>query len=179
MQHSKIFLFTLAMLLSGSIANAQAAEAYAGHQRAGIDILWFKYFKNGADEKTPFLFFSRNRASVDYQNSSGIFGSTNALSYNFKNGLGIVVAGTFLNTGFRPKMGAQYFKQHGGFMLFTWLVADLKKEGTVDLFGLFRYQPSIAEHWKIFSQLEFFPVYKPSTETWNLTQRLRLVTGQK
>jgi hypothetical protein len=174
MRFSKLFWFTLAMLLSGSIAKAQATEVYAGHQRAGVDILWFKYFKNNGDEKTPFLFFSRNRAGVDYTNSPTAFGSTNAVSYNFKNGLGIVAAGTFLNTSFKPKLGIQYFHQQGNFMLFTWLVADLEREGNLDLFGLFRYQPSLSEHWKVFSQLELFPVYKPSTGALNLTQRLRL-----
>lgn len=153
---------------------AQAVEAYAGHKRAGVDLLWFKNFKNSNDERTPMLFFSRNRASVDYEHSPAAFGSTNAVSYNFKNGLGIVAVGSFLNTGFIPKMGIQYFKQKGDFMFFGWAVADVKKQGNIDIFGLFRYQPTIGEKWKGFGQLELFPVYTPSSKNWNLTQRLRL-----
>ena len=61
-------------------------------------------------------------------------------------------------------------------MFFGWLVADLKKSGNIDLFGLFRYQPKLNEHWRIFSQLELFPVYSPSNEYWSITQRLRLGT---
>jgi hypothetical protein len=170
----KVMLLSIALLFAESRAIAQAVEVYAGHKRAGVDLLWFKNFKNKQDERTPFLFFSRNRASVDYQNSPTAFGSTNGVSYNFKNGLGIVAVGSFLNTGFTPKMGLQYFKQKGDFMFFGWAVADLKKQGSVDVFGLFRYQPTLKTHLKGFGQLELFPVFNPATEVWNITQRLRL-----
>ncbi len=155
-------------------AIAQAVEVYAGHERVGVDLLWFKNFKNKQDERTPLLFFSRNRASVDYENSPAAFGSTNAVSYNFKNGLGIVAVASFLNAGFTPKAGVQFFKQKGDFMFFGWAVADIKDEGGADLFGLFRYQSKINEQWRVFSQIELFPIYNFSAETWNLTQRLRL-----
>jgi hypothetical protein len=170
----KISLFAITLLLVKSSVIAQAVEVYAGHKRTGVDLLWFKNFKNKQDERTPFLFFSRNRASVDYQDSPTAFGSTNAVSYNFKNGLGIVAVGSFMNAGFTPKMGLQYFKQKGDFMFFGWAVADLKKQGSVDVFGLFRYQPTLKTHLKGFGQLELFPVFNPSTDVWNLTQRLRL-----
>lgn len=172
----------LAMLLSGGIAKAQSVETYAGHKRAGVDLMWFKFFKNGKEEKTPLLFFSRNRASRDVvlqRNATDTpiptaFGSTNAISYNFKNGLGLVAVGSFLNAGFTPKAGVQFVKTKGDFLFFGWLVADLKEEGNVDLFGLFRWQPKLNGQWRLFSQLELFPVYDPGDERWNITQRLRL-----
>lgn len=164
----------LAMLLSGSIAKAQSVEAYAGHKRAGADLMWFKYFRNEKDERTPFLFFSRNRASTDYDNAPTAFGSTNAISCNFKNGLGVVAVGSFLPAGFTPKAGVQLVKMKGDFLFFGWLVADLKKEGNLDLFGLFRWQPKLNGPWRLFSQLELFPVYNPKHAYWNITQRLRL-----
>ncbi|TDM00427.1 MAG: hypothetical protein C4K58_04255 [Flavobacteriaceae bacterium] len=153
---------------------SQSVETYAGNNRAGVDLMWFKKFKNEKQESTPILFFSRNRASVDYHNSPTAFGSTNAISYNFENGFGFVAVGSFLNSGFTPKLGVQYFKQKGDFMFFGWLVGDMEKEGSLDLFGLFRYQPKIGENLKLFSQAELFPVYSPSSEAWNLTERLRL-----
>jgi hypothetical protein len=171
---SKLVITVIAMLLFRGIAMTQSVELYAGHQRAGIDLMWFKNFKNKEDNRTPFLFFSRNRASTDYQNSPTAFGSTNAVSYNLKNGLGVVAVGTFLNAGFTPKAGFQYYKAKGDFMFFGWLVADLKKQGNLDLFGLFRYQPPIHKNWKGFGQLEAFPVYNPSSKLLNLTQRIRL-----
>jgi len=170
----KAIFFVLAMLLLRNIANAQSVETYMGHKRVGVDLMWFKNFKNTKEERAPFLFFSRNRASIDYQNSPTAFGSTNAISYNFKNGLGIVAVASFLNSGFTPKAGVQYYKQKGDFLFFGWLVADLKIKGNIDLFGLFRYQPKINKKWRVFSQAEIFPVYSPATQYWNLTQRLRV-----
>lgn len=167
-------MFFLAILLSGGIAKTQSVETYAGRHRAGVDLMWFKFFENGKAEKTPLLFFSRNRANTDYDNSPTAFGSTNALSYNFKNGLGLVAVGSFLNTGFTPKAGVQFVKMKGDFLFFGWLVADLKKAGNVDLFGLFRWQPKLNEQWRLFSQFELFPVINPENELWNITQRLRL-----
>lgn len=167
-------LLALAMLLSGGIAKAQSVETYAGHKRAGVDLMWFKFFAKQNSEKTPFLFFSRNRASTDWDNAPTAFGSTNAVSYNLKNGVGLVAVGSFLNAGFTPKAGVQYVKMKGDFLFFGWLVADLKEKGNVDLFGLFRWQPKLNEQWRLFSQLELFPVYNPENKFWSLTQRLRL-----
>ncbi|MCU0341557.1 MAG: hypothetical protein MUE30_16900 [Spirosomaceae bacterium] len=169
-----LFPVLIALLFIEGRAIAQAVEVYAGHKRAGVDLLWFKNFKNKQEERTPFLFFSRNRASVAYQDSPTAFGSTNAVSYNFKNGIGIVAVGSFLNAGFTPKIGLQYFKQKGDFMFFGWAVADFEKESNIDVFALLRCTPKIKTHLNGFGQLEFFPVYNPSSEVWNITQRLRL-----
>ncbi len=160
--------------LFGNIALAQSLEYYAGDKRTGVDLMWFKNFKSSDGKNTPFLFFSRNRASVDYHNSLTVFGSTNAVSYNFKNGLGLVSVASFLNNGFTPKAGLQYFKAKKEFLFFGWLVTDIKNKGGIDCFGLFRYQPKISEKWQLFSQLELFPIYNPSTEIWNTTERIRL-----
>jgi hypothetical protein len=167
-------LLTSLLILTVAISKAQMAEFYAGHQRTGVDIMWFKNFKNKKDERTRFLFFSRNRASVDYKNSPTLFGSTNAVSYNFKNGLGIVTVASFLNAGVTPKAGIQYYKAKGNFMFFGWLVADLEEKGNIDLFCLFRYQPKLNEKWKGLGQLELFPVYNPASHLWNITQRVRI-----
>lgn len=167
-------IIVVATLFICSVASAQAVEYYAGGQRTGIDLMWYKYFKKAEGTQTPFLFFSRNRASVDYKDSPTAFGSTNAVSYNFKNGIGIVTVASFVNTGLVPKAGIQYVKFKGNFLFFGWLVADIQKEGNIDLFGLFRYTPTIKNQWKAFLQLELFPVYAPSSEYWNLTQRVRI-----
>ncbi|MCU0429537.1 MAG: hypothetical protein MUF42_06150 [Cytophagaceae bacterium] len=164
----------LALLLQSSEALSQATEAYGAHQRSGVDIMWFKRFKKKNEAPGPFLFFSRNRASVAYERSVSLFASTNAVSYNLKNGWGMVLAGTFLMNGVSVKSGIQYFKQEGAFMFFGWCVSELKSHGSIDLFMLFRFQPSISPTLKLFSQVEVFPVYQSGTRSWNLTQRLRL-----
>lgn len=170
-------LLALAFLLSGRIASGQAVETYGGHKRAGIDILWFKNFKTKSAERSPWLFFSRTRASAGYHQSPTAFGTTNAVSYNFKNGLGLVAVSSLLNAGFTPKAGVQYYFSNARFLFFGWMVADLKARGNLDLFGLFRYQPQLkksAPNWKWFTQAELFPVYGLHSKNWNLTQRLRL-----
>lgn len=169
-----ILSLCMAALLFGGVAHAQSVEGYAGTKRKGFDLMWFKNFKNSHEERTPFLFFSRNRASIDATNNATAFGSTQAISYNFKNGLGLVAVASFLNAGLTPKAGIQYYQAKGDFMFFGWLVADVKDNGGIDAFGLFRYQPRINKHWKGFGQVELFPVYTPNTEAWNITQRLRI-----
>jgi len=173
-QHVKQNIAVLLLLMGGILQSpAQSVELYAGHKRAGTDILWFKRF-NSANNTSPFIFFSRNRASVDYHQSPTIFSSTHAVSYNNKKGLGWVLVASMLNNSITAKTGLQYVKISSKWMMFGWLVADLKKKGNVDLFVLMRYQPGLTKHTKLFSQAELFPVYQPSTGNWNLTQRARL-----
>ena len=167
----------LAFLLLGGRASSQSVETYAGQKRAGVDVLWFKNFASRHKNRSPWLFFSRTRASVDYHHTPTAFGTTNAVSYNFKSGLGIVAVSTLLNTGLIGKAGIQYYHGNKDFLFFGWLVADLKKHGNIHLFGLFRYQPAFQKsnpNWKLFTQLELFPVFSPHNKNWNLTQRVRV-----
>lgn len=168
-------LLILAMLLFwGSIAIGQSAEYYYGEKRSGLDVMWFRNFKFKEDEKSPLLFFNRNRVSVDDKGSTLVFGSVNAISYNLENGFGGVFVASYLINGFYPKAGVQYFNSKNSFMFFGWLVADLKNSGNYDLFGLFRFQPRFNENFSGFAQLELFPSYNEVTNIWNFTQRLRL-----
>lgn len=172
MRNSIFFIFIF-LGVSNMNLTAQSFEYYAGHQRTGVDIMWFKYFKDQENQATPWLLFSRNRASVDYHDSPSLFGSTNAISYNFKNGIGVVGVASFLNNGFTPKLGFQYYHQNNNLMFFGWVVADLEKHGNIDVFGMLRYQPKFNQQWSLFGQLEFFPVYNPHMEIWNITHRFR------
>ena len=174
MKMNALWALVFAVWYCSGAARAQSVETYAGHKRVGVDLMWFKNFKNSKDERTPFLFFSRNRASTDYHNAPTAFGSTNAVSYNFKSGVGIVAVASLLNAGFTPKAGEQLVKMKGNFLFFGWLVADLKKQGNLDVFGLFRWQPPLKAQWRVFSQVELFPVFTPSSSVWSLTQRIRL-----
>lgn len=169
---TRILILSVALIGYCGIATSQSVEFYAGHQRSGVDIMWFRNFRNFRNEASPLLFFSRNRASVD--NGNAAFGSTNAVSWNFRSGIGLVAVGSFLGGGFTPKAGLQYYRQRGDLMCFGWLVADLQRNGNVDLFGMFRYSPAMRSGWRIFSQLELFPVYRTATGTFHLTQRLRV-----
>ncbi|HRW75555.1 MAG TPA: hypothetical protein P5563_06605 [Saprospiraceae bacterium] len=170
----QLLILTLVVLLWNGTTRAQSVETYVGHQRAGIDLMWYKFFQNRSGQPGPILFFSRTRASTTYEKAPTAFGTTNAISYNFPNGVGIVGVGSFVNNGFVPKAGVQLVRSKGDFLFFGWLVADLVEKGNLDLFGLLRYQPHLTANWRLFAQLELFPVYQPSSGNWSLTQRIRL-----
>lgn len=164
----------LAILCAQSMARAQATEVYAGDDRYGIDLMWYKFIRYEDGNNSPWLFFSRNRANSDYTKSPTLFGSTNAISYNFSNGIGIVSVASFLNAGVIAKAGVQYVHSTENTLVFGWLVADIQEKGGIDMFVLLRYQPQLMDKWKIFSQCELFPVYNPKTDILNAVQRLRL-----
>lgn len=170
----KLWLSALAGLSLISLVNAQSVETYAGTTRAGIDLLWFKKFKTSNSETSNWLFFSRNRASVDYFNSPSLFGSTQAVSYNTKSGFGAVGVGAFSFSGIVPKAGVQYVHAQNDWLFFGWTVIDLKKNRGIDLFGLFRYTPVAFGSYKYFFQTEVFFSQKLSEATNSITNRTRL-----
>ena len=170
----KMLILLGLMLLQKSISYAQMVEFYKGENRSGVDIMWFKKLLKADKKMTPFLFFSRNRASTQNGNAATAFGSTNAISYNFKNGIGLVAVAAYTNNGVNYKAGVQYAYQQTDFTFFGWLVADLKTKGNIDCFGLFRYTPNINKQWKGFFQYEMFPVLQSANGFWNITQRARV-----
>ena len=85
----KIFYLFVATILLKALAMAQIpVEIFAGHKKTTADIMFFKFFKNKDAQNTDWLFFNRNRASIDYDMSSKTnlpqFGFTEAISYNNK-----------------------------------------------------------------------------------------------
>ena len=42
-------------------------EPFGGYEKASVDIMRFRFFKNRNRANSPWLFFNRNRASVDYR----------------------------------------------------------------------------------------------------------------
>ncbi|MBN8698747.1 MAG: hypothetical protein J0L54_03990 [Chitinophagales bacterium] len=174
----KNLLMIAAWWIAGTVAcTAQTlpVELMVGHQRTGVDVLWFKKFAAGKDN--PWLFFHRSRASVDYHNKTA-FDITNAVSYNFRSGIGLVAATQFLQAGFVAKAGMQYFKARGNASVFSWLVAgnNTNHRFSGDWFVLARWSPRLHDAWKGFIQAELF---SQAEEGWNLalTQRVRIGIG--
>jgi len=105
----------VAFLFSKSEATAQIpVEIFAGNKKASFDLMFFKFFKNQAGQNSKFLFFSRERALVDYKQTSSSnlpqFGFTEAISYNHPalKGFAPVFVGQVLNRGIFAKTGVQY-----------------------------------------------------------------------
>ena len=169
----------LLILNEGSCLYGQTipVEIMAGTQRTGADLLWFRKFQQKKGSQSPWLFFHRSRASVDYKNRVA-FGMTNALSYNFRNGVGLVLATQFLQTGFVYKAGAQYFHSFPNGSLFTWLVAGENSLGNFsgDWFLLARWMPRLDQQHKWFFQAE--NLYQLDSEkNLSIVHRLRAGWG--
>jgi len=172
----------IAMLFSGSMAFAQIpVEAFGGHKKTTLDIMFFKFFKNKAGENAPFLFFNRNRASIDYQMSATSylpqFGFTEAISYNHEKmkGFAPVLLAQIFSTGVYPKAGIQYALIRKNMTLFSWIVSETKTKPKIDLFFLGRYSPKLSEKLNLFCQLELLnSAPTENISNFSFTQRIRL-----
>ncbi len=178
----KISLAIIASFLIGSGAMAQIpVEVFAGHKKSTFDLLFFKYFKDKDGNNSKFLFFNRNRASIDYKQTTTsnlpVYGFTEAVSYNHQKlkGFAPVLVVQLNNRGVYPKSGIQYYYRKNDFTFFSWAVCEILKNPNLDLFVLTRYEPKLTQHLNLFTQLELvnaFPTLK--TANYNLFQRVRV-----
>lgn len=178
----KILFVVIVMLLFRGIAFAQIpVEVFAGHKKATVDIMFFKYFKNKEGKNSIFLFFNRNRASVDYKMTETTnlpqFGFTEAISYNHPRlkGFAPVVVVSILNRGVYPKAGIQFAKIKKDYTIFSWIVLETLKDPNIDFFFLARYTPKLSDKLNLFSQIELVNTF-PTVEQkkFSFTQRFRL-----
>lgn len=177
-----LFLFGL----GAAVAQAQIpVEAFVGHERTTIDILFFKFFQNkqadSGQAQNRWLFFNRNRASVDYRMTDTQylpqFGFTEAISYNHPKlkGIAPVAVVQVLSWGVFPKAGLQYAHSGNQFTLFTWLVSETLSASVLDYFLLMRYTPKLSDKVQLFTQFESVNAFPTdSLENISFTQRFRL-----
>jgi hypothetical protein len=156
-------------------------EVFAGHKRATFDIMFFKFFKNKESKNSNWLFFNRNRVSVDYRvNGSNYlpqFGFTEAISYNHPSlkGIAPVAVAQVLNNGVYAKLGIQYAFIKKDFTIFTWLVSQTTAKPDIDHFVLLRYTPKISNSIDLFTQLESLQAHPTDlNKLRNFVQRVRL-----
>lgn len=178
----KISSVFMAMFLLRNIAIAQIpVEFFAGHKKATVDIMFFKFFKNKAGQHSKFLFFNRNRASIDFAITKTTnlpqFGFTEAISYNHEKlkGFAPVAVVQVLNRGIYPKAGIQFAKNIKDYTLFSWVVTETVSKPNIDFFFLGRYTPKLTNKLNLFSQIELINSF-PSIQQNNFafTQRFRL-----
>ncbi len=176
----KIFYITL--LVWCSTAKAQIpVELMGGHEKATVDIMFFKYFQNKQGENSLWLFFNRNRASVDYRMTETTylpqFGFTEAISYNHEKlkGFAPVWVGQVLSWGVYSKAGIQYAHVKKKVTIFTWLVCETNANPNLDYFLLFRYTPQLTDKVALFTQVESINTFPTvSTANHQFAQRFRL-----
>jgi hypothetical protein len=172
----------LVALLSGAKSYGQLpVEVFAGHEKTTFDLMFFRFFKNSAGQDSRWLFFNRNRASMDYDQTANAnlpqFGFTEALSYNHKalKGIAPVLVAQVLNRGTFAKGGVQYALVRKNLTVFSWVVSEIKSEPSVDLFLLMRYTPKLTERLNLFTQLESLNVFPTATDiNKSYIQRVRL-----
>ncbi len=156
-------------------------EVFSGQERTTLDIMFFKFFKNNEGENTRWLFFNRNRASIDYRITKTTylpqFGFTEAVSYNHEKMLGFapVIVAQVLSWGVFSKTGLQYARISKKATLFSWLVVQTKQQPDIDYFLLYRYTSKLTESFKLFTQFESVnAIPTQGGKNFNFTQRIRL-----
>jgi hypothetical protein len=156
-------MLVMSFLLLGLVSYAHAqipVEVFAGHQKSTIDVQFFRFFRDRLGQQSRWLFFNRNRASVDYRMTSTAyrpqFGCTEAVSYNpaALKGFAPVAVIQVLVSGVYPKAGVQYAKTADDWMIFSWLVTEVLPKPDLDYFLLMRYTPSLNGRVRLFLQAE-------------------------
>lgn len=137
------------LFLNGSNLTAQSVEILAGHENTQGDIQWLKPFSAAS----KFLFYNRNRFTVDYENKTTYFIS-GITAYEIKNGFGVANEMLITSEGWITKFGLQYLNSTATFTAYVWLNSGYLKEFKYDFFSFIRYQPKINENWRYYFQLE-------------------------
>lgn len=173
---------TIVFIFLYGISQAQIpVELFAGHQRASVDVMFFKYFKIREGKPQRWLFFNRSRAVVDYKQTSKTFlpqfGITGAVSYNHSKlkGFAPVVVVQVLNRGVYPKAGVQYALIKKELTIFSWLVCETMAKPNVDYFLLLRYTLRLSSKINLFTQAESVNTLPAiGNQNFVFTQRIRL-----
>jgi hypothetical protein len=182
MKHKALLFFVIVMVYTIEISIAQIpVEVVGGHQKASFDLMFFKFFKKKTGQNSNFLFFSRERAVVDYQQTNTVnlpqFGFTEAISYNHPilKGIAPVFVSQILNRGTYAKTGLQYAHITKNTTVFGWVVSELGQKPSVDVFFLVRYTPKLTGTLRLYTQWETSNSF-PSTKTkpFAFVQRMRL-----
>lgn len=173
------------LLVLGFLSFAAGAqipvEVFAGKEKTGMDLMFFRLFKGKEGQDSRFLFFNRNRAVADWRQTDSTylpqFGFTEAFSWQIPGGKGFapVALVQVLNSGVYPKAGWQWYRQIGRLTLFTWVVTELKSKPLLDGFLLLRYTHPLSGNWALYGQGEGLITQSLSLSSNRRTlQRIRL-----
>lgn len=181
--HARTLLAVAFLVMTGAaleLSGQIPVELFSGYKRTTVDIMFFRFIPNKERQSSRWLFFNRNRASLDYRMTSNEFlpqfGFTEAVSWNHPRLKGFAPVGNvqLLNTGITPKAGVQYAAQLEHLTVFTWLVITVDKTQRADHFALVRFRYPIGAKLELYEQYEsIFTINFSSLEEQNWTQRLR------
>ena len=148
--------------------SGQSFELMPGTERIFVDAQWLKTF----DQAKHISFFSRSRATVDYDQNTDLF-TGGYLNYTSKVGLGGTILGRIssLSSGF--DVGPHFFKRKSNWMLYALASIELSNELGYSWFSIFRFTPSFNDNWKLYSSLELFSNFNDAGHVASV-QRIRL-----
>lgn len=179
-------ILMLTVSLYGGTVNAQIpVEVFTGTERATIDIMFFRFFKDRQNEHSRFLFFNRTRAGLDYNMTRTTnlpqFGFTEAFSYNHQKlgGFAPVIVFQAFNSGVHARAGIQYAFLNEKFTLFSWFVSETAQKPDIDHYILIRFLPDFPAGLRLFTQMELSNTYQSSSASYRFSQRLRLGLRKK
>lgn len=178
---SNVILLVIVSFLHFNSSMAQIpVEVFSGDKKTSFDLMFFKFVKR-QETNSKFLFFNRNRVSLDYKQTTKAylptFGFTEAISYNHLKlkGFAPVIVVQIGNFGIFPKAGIQYFHRKNDVTFFSWVVCETLKNPKVDFFVLTRYEPKLTKNLNLFTQLELINAFPTeSNANYNLYQRIRI-----
>jgi hypothetical protein len=171
------------LVVSGSalkVSGQIPVELFCGHKRTTADVMFFRFIPNKDGQPSRWLFFNRNRSSIDYRMNSDEFlpqfGFTEAISWNHPRlkGFAPVANVQLLNAGVIPKAGVQFAGKSQRYTVFTWLVYTIDKSQRVDHFILIRFLLALNTRLELYEQYESIlslDFDTPEEQIW--TQRLR------
>lgn len=167
----------LALLCIGALSankiQAQSLEVMPGSERLFVDVQWLKTF----DGERRWSLFSRTRATVDYENTTGLYFG-NFVNYTGKTGLGASLIGSATATGAKSELGVHYFKMSKNVMVFALAYYELSNTVSYSVFSITRYRPEISERLKLYTSLELYSNFRKADHNISF-QGLRLGLEKK
>lgn len=180
----RVAFAALAVLLPGP-ALALSVEALAGHERSSVDLMFFRFFPAGAEDRSDFLLFQRARGSFGYTPAdpadAAQLGITTAVSWNpaALRGVAPVLVGQVLTAGPVAKAGVQYARPTERFTVFGWAVAELAPTPTIDVFALARLRVPVGERLAVGGAVEaLVTVPTDPDDPLSLVERARVGVGR-
>jgi hypothetical protein len=172
----------LAACMLGARLGAQVpVELFFGHKKAIFDQAFFRFFKQKDGQNSKVMFFSRQRASFDYQQTGTAYQPTFSLTEGVSwspsqlKGVGPIFIGQLINRTTYAKPGLQYGNFLKKLILFGWAVTELNKDPDLELFIFIRYTPTLTDKLQLFTQVEFINTFPTTTSNpYSLIQRLRV-----
>lgn len=148
-----------------------SVELIAGDKNTTLDVRL-------TEQLAPRLeFFTAHQVTVDYENNLGYYGLV-SLGCNVIDGFNVLAqAEGSLETGVKPRFGAEYFKQIDDLSLYVEVASTIEKNPTTELFGIIGYRPKITDDLRFVINVENITLLSFKNGHDYSTQKFRIGLG--